>query len=249
MLFGCCLRGAACRLRERQKRNHHLKLPQFVPLLLCIAVAGCSLPRGAGFQSEVLAASNAGDREKGEAPVYDFAVFEVTKETLPVIGSWPAKDIRSYSWITAQDQPASLIIAPGDLVTLTVWDAEDNSLLAGTGQRATSLQQTEVSTQGRIFVPYIGELRISGMSPDTARARIEEELIRTIPSAQVQLVVEAGRQNTANLVTGVTAPGLYQLPDRNFRILDLLSLGGGASPDLINPQVRLVRDEIGRAHV
>ena len=242
MLFGCCLRGAACRLRERQKRNHHLKLPQFVPLLLCIAVAGCSLPRGAGFQSEVLAASNAGDREKGEAPVYDFAVFEVTKETLPVIGSWPAKDIRSYSWITAQDQPASLNIAPADLVTLTVWDAEDNSLLAGTGQRATSLQQTEVSTQGRIFVPYIGELRISGMSPDTARARIEEELIRTIPSAQVQLVVEAGRQNTANLVTGVTAPGLYQLPDRNFRILDLLSLGGGASPDLINPQVRLVRD-------
>ncbi|MEL6840638.1 MAG: polysaccharide biosynthesis/export family protein [Pseudomonadota bacterium] len=219
-----------------------MKLPHLVPLLMCFVVAGCSLPRGAGFQSEVLAASNAGTREEGEAPVYDFAVFDVTKETLPVLQSWPGRDEQTYPWINRQEQPASLIIAPGDLVTLTVWDAEDNSLLAGTGQRATTLQQTEVSTQGRVFVPYIGELRIAGMSPNTARTRIEEELIRTIPSAQVQLVVEAGRQNTANLVTGVTAPGLYQLPDRNFKILDLLSLGGGASPDLINPQVRLVRD-------
>ncbi len=218
-----------------------LKLSRFVPLFVCVALAGCSLPRGAGFQSEVLAASNAVTRDEGEPLVYDFAVFEVTKETLPVIGSWPEKDAKSYPWIARQEQPASLIIASGDLVTLTVWDAEDNSLLAGTGQRTTTLQQTQVSTSGRIFVPYIGELRIAGMSPDTARSRIEEELIRTIPSAQVQLVVEAGRENTANLVTGVNAPGLYQLPDRNFKILDLLSLGGGANPALINPQVRLVR--------
>ncbi|MDX8349947.1 polysaccharide biosynthesis/export family protein [Cognatiyoonia sp. IB215446] len=200
------------------------------------------MPRGAGFQSEVLAASNLSSREEGEALIYDFAVFDVTKDTLPVLQSWPRRDVESLPWITNQEQPASLIIAPGDQVTLTVWDAEDNSLLAGTGQRATPLQQTQVSTTGRIFVPYIGELQVAGMSPDTARSRIEEELIRTIPSAQVQLVVEAGRQNTANLVTGAAAPGLYQLPDRNFKILDLLSLAGGANPALINPQVRLVRN-------
>jgi polysaccharide export outer membrane protein len=168
-------------------------------------------------------------------------VFDVSRETLPLLQSWPEKDARSYPWIARQEQPSSLIIAPGDRVQLTIWDAEENSLLAGTGQRATPLQEAQVSTNGRIFVPYIGELRIGGMAPDTARARIEEELIRTIPSAQVQLVVEPGRQNTANLVTGVAAPGLYQLPDRNFKLLDLLSLGGGANPTLINPQVRLMR--------
>lgn len=206
-----------------------------------MVIAGCSLPRGAGFQSEVLAASNAGTRADGEALVYDFAVFDVTRETLPTLNSWPENGAKSYPWISRQEQPASLMIAPGDNVQLTIWDAEENSLLAGTGQRATPLQNAQVSTNGRIFVPYIGELRISGMSPDTARARIEEELVRTIPSAQVQLVVEPGRQNTANLVTGVAVPGLYQLPDRNFKILDLLSLGGGASPRLVNPQVRLMR--------
>lgn len=218
-----------------------MRLFRIAAPLLCVAVAGCGLPRGAGFQSEVLAASNAGNRAEGEEAVYDFAVFDVTRENLPVLRSWPRNDVKSFPWITTQEQPASLIIAAGDLVQLTVWDAEDNSLLAGTGQRSTPLQETTVSTSGRIFVPYVGELRVAGMSPDTARARIEEELARTIPSAQVQLTVEPGRQNTANLVTGVNGPGLYQLPDRNFKLLDLLSLGGGASAGLLNPQVRLIR--------
>ena len=219
-----------------------MKLLRLVAPLLCIAIAGCGLPRGAGFQSEVLAASNAGNREEGEPAVYDFEVYDVNRETLPLLQSWPRNDVQSFPWITAQEQPASLIIATGDTVQLTIWDAEENSLLSGAGQRQTPLQETQVSTSGRIFVPYIGELRIAGMSPDTARARIEEELVRTIPSAQVQLTVQPGRQNTANLVSGTNGVGLFELPDRDFTILDLLSLGGGVNPALLNPQVRLVRD-------
>ena len=215
---------------------------RFLLLGLCFLVAGCSLPRGAGFQSEVLAASNAGNREEGEEAVYDFEVFEVTRETLPIINSWPNPDIQSFSWIPSQEQPASLIIAPGDTIQLTIWDAEENSLLAGAGQRVTPLQETQVGSTGRIFVPYIGDMQVSGMSSMTARARIEEELSKTIPSAQVQLIVKPGRQNMANLMSGFAAPGLYELPDRNFKILELLSMAGGADPSLLNPQVRLIRN-------
>ena len=217
-----------------------LSLPNAALLVACLALSACGLPRGAGFQSEVLAASNAGTAEEGEAPVYDFAVYEVNRESLPVIGRWPATGAQAFSWPVAREEPASLLIAPGDTVQLTIWDAEESSVLAGAGG-FTPLQPIEVSSTGRIFVPYIGELRVSGMSPDTARSRIEEELIRTIPSAQVQLVVEPGRSNTANVSAGVTAPGLYPLPDRNFRILDLFSQAGGPSPAFNSPQVRLVR--------
>lgn len=208
---------------------------------LCLLTAGCSLPRGAGFQSEVLAASNAGSRAEGEEAVYDFEVIAVTRETLAMINAWPNRDVQNFPWITSQEQPASLIIAPGDTVQLTIWDAEENSLLAGAGQRVTPLQDTQVGANGRIFVPYIGEMQISGMSDTTARARIEEELSRTIPSAQVQLIVKPGRANMANLMTGFGAPGLYELPDRNFKLLELLSMAGGADPSLLNPQVRLIR--------
>lgn len=213
---------------------------RIVAAIACVALAGCGLPRGAGFQSEVLAASNANTAAAGEAPVYDFAVYEVNRRTLPVLQGWPVTGQTTLPWLSAQEQPASLLIAPGDVVQMTIWDAEEASIF-GTGG-ITPLQPALVNTDGRIFVPYIGDLQVSGMSPTTARARIEEELIRTVPSAQVQLEVEPGRGNTANLASGVAAPGLYPLPDRNFKILDLFSQAGGPNPALTSPQVRLVRD-------
>jgi polysaccharide export outer membrane protein len=213
---------------------------KLMAVLACLALAGCGLPRGAGFQSEVLAAANANTAAAGETPAYDFMVFPVTGETIPMLRAWPTRNAQHLPWFNATSQPATLLIAPGDLVQLTIWDAEENSLLAGAGQRATPLQQTQVSSEGRIFVPYIGELRVAGMSPESARARIEEELVRTIPSAQVQLAVEAGRGNSATITDGA-APGVYPIPDRNFRVLDLLALAGGANPAFVNPQVRLTR--------
>jgi polysaccharide biosynthesis/export protein len=218
-----------------------LKLQRILAVTACLALAGCTLPRGAGFQSEVLAAANANTAPEGETPTYDFTVYEVNRVTLPVLRAWPDRNVTSLPWLPAVQQPASLLIAPGDRVQLTIWDAEENSLLAGAGQRVTPLQEARVSSNGRIFVPYIGELGIAGMAPDTACARIEEELVRTIPSAQVQLVVEPGRGNSANLTGGVGAVGIYQIPDRDFRVLDLLSLAGGANPTYVNPQVRLTR--------
>src|SRR6056297_3451018 len=101
--------------------------------MACFALAGCGLPRGAGFQSEVLAASNANTAADGEEPVYDFSVYEVNRETLPVLQGWPATGDAPLPWIVAQEQPASLLIAPGDTVQLTIWDAEENSIFGATG--------------------------------------------------------------------------------------------------------------------
>ncbi|MEJ8562443.1 polysaccharide biosynthesis/export family protein [Yoonia sp. GPGPB17] len=214
-------------------------VPRFAAVIACFALASCGLPRGAGFQSEILAASNANTAAEGEEPVYDFAVYEVNRDTLPILQGWPVTGDDTLPWIVAQEQPASLMIAAGDTVQVTIWDAEENSIFGATG--VTPLQPEVVSSNGRIFVPYIGDLRVTGMSPSTARQRIEEELIRTVPSAQVQLSVEPGRSNTANLAFGFAAPGLYPLLDRNVKILDLFSQAGGPNPELNSPQVRLVR--------
>lgn len=219
-----------------------LILPRaFSVVFLCLLVTACEkIPRGAGFQSEVLAASNA-DNLDGQDPVYDFAVFEVRRDVLPTLAHWPRNGGRNYRWINRQVQPASSIIAAGDVLDVAIWDAEDNSLLTSAGQRVVRLQEMKVSADGRIFIPFIGEMKISGMSPQTARAKIEEQLIATIPSAQVQISVVMGRANTANLVGGVGAPGVYPLPDRDYTLLSLLSQGGGVRPNIENPQVRLMR--------
>ena len=203
-------------------------------VLICayLALTACSLPRGAGFEGEVLAATA---RDADGAAVQDFEVYAVTRDVLPVIARWPATGRGGYPWIAGTAQPASLLIAPGDRLEVSIWDADENSLLTTAGQRVAQLQQIEVSADGRIFIPFVGDIRVAGMAPATARARIEEALLATVPSAQVQLTLEPGRGNTANLVSGVNRPGIYPLPDRNTSVLELIAEGGGVRGDLVNP--------------
>ena len=208
-------------------------------MMLSLLLAACATPRGAGFQREVLAASE--EKAANGDPIYNFSVFPVTRDVLPTLAAWPVTGVGSYRWINRQAQPASLIIDAGDTLKITIWDAEDNSLLTSPGQRAAQLQDVRVSSTGRIFLPFVGEMKVSGMSPDNARAQIEAKLTQTVASAQVQLSVEPGRGNTASLVSGVQSPGVYPLVDRDVTVLNLIATGGGTSSDMKNPQVRLMR--------
>lgn len=215
-------------------------LSRVLALVCCGVLAACEAPRGAGLRTEVLAVQQdySSDGVETEA---DFTVYSVTRTSLPVLQSWPYTGPARRNWISRTEQPASLIIAPGDTLNVTVWDADDNSLLAGAGQRAAQLQDVLVSSGGVIFLPFVGEMRVAGMSPQSARNRIQERYADTSPSAQVQVTVVPGRANTVSLVAGVTAPGVYPLADRDVTLLNMLSEGGGARPNLVNPQVQLLR--------
>lgn len=201
-------------------------------------LAGCAVPRGAAFQDEILTAAETGAQNPEALP---FAVEAVTSAALERMADWPLEASPPHRWIAAQEQPASNLIAPGDTISLVVWDSSENSLLVTPGQRVTELRDVVIGSDGRVFLPYLGEVRIAGMSPDRAREVLEEGYLALIPSAQVQLRYEPGRSQAVNLVSGVGQPGIYPLPDRNYSVLALLSEGGGVLTSLNNPQITLMR--------
>ena len=203
---------------------------------LCLGLTACVTPRGAGFQSEVISASRTENQE-----ALNFQVVPVTEETRAALSYWPSIGEEARSWIRNAGQPSSLIVASGDAVSVTVWDTEENSLLAGMGGRMAQLQDVIVSSNGEINLPYIGDLRVAGMSVDTLRDRIEERYAETIPSAQVQVQVKPGRANHVNLVSGVSSPGVYPLEGRDVTVMSVLAQAGGAAPTLENPQMTLMR--------
>ena len=212
-------------------------------LLICLCavalLAACDwIPRGAGLQSEVLAASS----DRGAEPVPDFAIEIVTRSNLSTFVSWSAADTMRYNWIDRVDQPNTRTIRLGDTLRITIWTTENDGLLTGPGQRSVTLPDTRVASSGRVFLPYIGDFYVNGMSPNIARAQIEEAYMSALPSAQVQLEMVEGRGQSVSLVGGVNRPGSFALPDNDFTILQLLADGGGTSPALLNPQVRLHRD-------
>ena len=122
-----------------------------------------------------------------------------------------------------------------------MWDSGENSLLTGPAQRDADLPPMRVSESGAIFVPYVGRVQVSGRTPDSARSLIQRQLEAIVPSAQVQLSMSEGRGNSIDLVGGVNAPGNILMPDNDFSVLSAISAGGGVSPQLENPQIKLVR--------
>jgi polysaccharide export outer membrane protein len=209
---------------------------RFVMLSLCLALAACNLPRGAGFRTEILAAGTLNG-----AAAANFSVFSVTRDSLAVISGWPDLSKTSYSWIKHVEQPSSLLITPGDVLNISIWDADSNSLLIAPGARVANLQGIQVGSDGRIFLPFVGNMKVSGMSASTARERIQDMLLDTVASAQVQVSVAPGRANTATVVSGVRTPGVFPLVDRNVSLLSLIGAGGGVLDSVSNPQVRLFR--------
>lgn len=207
--------------------------------LLCatIFLTACgNLPRGAGLQNEVLKV-----KQDEEYIADSFAVAEVTRAMLPVYAEWPRVNDYHYSWIKRQKQPANRIIAPGDTVSVVIWANEENGLLTSGAERSVAMPDLRVSSGGRIFLPYIDEVKISGMSPEHAREVIQEKYETVTPAAQVQLSLVEGRAREVSLVGGVGSPGTFPLPDQDYTVLSLLSAGGGVDDGLENPQIRLHR--------
>jgi polysaccharide biosynthesis/export protein len=222
-----------------------MRFATVLPGFLVLTLAACaSAPRGAGLQSEVLAHQhNAGaDGAAGSASgPTDFAVEPVTRERLAIYADWPALGEPGLSWIGHVDQPDTRIIAIGDRISVTVWNTEEDSLLTGPGQRSVTLPDMQVSSAGTVFLPYIGEVRLAGMSPDHARSAIEEHYGEVLPSAQVQVSMAEGRRNMVSLIGGVARPGSYPLPDRDFSVMELIAAAGGVASNIDNPQIRLQR--------
>lgn len=203
--------------------------------LCVISLTACSLPRGAALTSEIL-------NEKGsQEPT--FSVVNVSRSNIEQLAGWPVTGWSGrYHWLKGGRGPNSTIIRAGDILELVIWDSQENSLLAPEAAKLVNMPNLVVSSAGTIFIPYLNMVSVVGKTPAQARNLIQESITSIAATAQVQLSVTAGKQNSVDLVTGVASPGSYPLPDRNYSVLSLLAMGGGISPTLRNPLVRLIRN-------
>jgi polysaccharide export outer membrane protein len=202
--------------------------------LVLVVLMACSLPRGAALQKEILKTS--------ETETPQFALYPVSRTLVPQVAKWPMTgEQKSYPWINHRHQGSAYVIAPGDMVNLTIWDSEANSLLTGQDQKVVEMKGVELSPNGMIFVPYLEKIHIAGDTPDAARSEIQRLMEAIIPSAQVQMTVVPGQRNSVELIGGVAKPDVFPMTSDGLSVLGLISRGGGVRNGLRNPQVRLLR--------
>ncbi|MBP7241769.1 polysaccharide biosynthesis/export family protein [Amaricoccus sp.] len=132
-------------------------------------------------------------------------------------------------------------IRAGDRVTVTVWENVDTGLLAGVGQKVTALDEIQVDSEGRIFVPYVGVIPAAGRSPDELRREITAALESRTPEPQVEVRRASGVGSTVSVMGAVTNQGVYPIEEPTRRLSSMIAQAGGATIVADVAQVRVER--------
>ena len=110
-------------------------------------------------------------------------------------------------------------LGPGDQVKITVFRNPDLTT------------ETKVSEKGSVMFPLVGEVQLSGLTPEQAGRRIADALKRgkfvVNPEVTVSMMQVNSRQ--VSVLGNVNKPGRYPLDAATGKVTDLLALAGGIS--------------------
>ena len=119
-------------------------------------------------------------------------------------------------------------VGPGDVLGITVWDHPE--LTNPSGQLGDSSSSGRlVQPDGTIFYPYVGSVKVSGLTVDQIRNLLGARLARTIREPQLDVRVNGFRSQRVQVTGEVRTPGMVMLDDTPRGVLDAINAQGGFS--------------------
>lgn len=122
------------------------------------------------------------------------------------------------------------ILAPQDILSITVWDHPELTIPAGEFRSATSAGH-QIGPDGTIFFPYAGRIRAGGRTTAQVRTELEKKLAKFITKPQVGVAVAAYRSQKTFISGKVNKPGTYPVTDVPLTIRGIIAKSGGLSKD------------------
>lgn len=207
--------------------------------------AGCAAMPGNGPDSASVI-DNAGAASRVSAPTlgYEYALIDITHHKIPFV----SRDISSANptFGISNDLIPEIRLGVGDVIQLTVFESEAGGLFIPreAGVRPGNfvvLPPQEIGRNGKITVPYAGELTASNQTPETLEANVERRLEGLAIEPQVTVTTLERNYARASVVGAVEEPGKYIVRSGGERILDFIGKAGGITTDEFNSFVSLTR--------
>jgi len=148
-------------------------------------------------------------------------------------------------------QPQPYVIGAGDVLNIVVWDHPElaitpaGSITATQGGDATTQSVVgngyNVSPKGLIQFPYIGAVKLAGLTEYEARDLITQKLARTIKDPQVTVRIQSYRSGRVYLDGEVRTPGLQALNDIPMTLPEAIGRAGGFTQGADRASIALSR--------
>jgi polysaccharide export outer membrane protein len=148
-------------------------------------------------------------------------------------------------------QPSPYTIEPGDLLSIMVWDHPE---LTSLGVAAPSLSggldakpaaapvNFPVDHQGTIQFPYVGGLKVAGLTEEAARNLLTAKLQYYLNKPNVTLSIGSYRSKRVYIDGEIKAPGVQVINDIQMTLVEAVNRAGGFLPSADQSQISLNRN-------
>lgn len=225
----------------RNKAVSSLRLLLVLSLLAALLSGCAAMPNSGAGRSQVLKAESSMNLE---------GVVVVTVNDKLARKLSAGKSCTPFAEVFGSFAPPRYIIGPGDVIQVSVWETPPNILFGGialdskTGAlttRAESLPAQMVMDDGKITMPFAGQIKVAGRSVREIEKDIVARLQGKANNPQVVVRVTGNPTSQVSIIGDVAKSANMPLTPKGERLLDALAAVGGVTQPVTKVSLQLSR--------